>query len=264
MKPTQQDKFVFEISDFQKYSGSELKNLLLENKLLVLRNATLDHSAFNSFAEFFGEPEIAYPYKFQSPGFPTIRLQSNVPGAGMDGGGRYWHSDGPQSEEPSRITLLLCAEAPLVGGETAFCNLCKAYSDLPNDVKSKIEDLKGNYPCRQIYIDDLNQMGLIPEEDVIANLKNLKHPLVKTHPLSKNKALYLNEDWLKGIDGLSQNESDELLTYLYKFSTQDCYLYFHKWQKHDLLVWDNYSLMHKALKVDPQYPKSTKRIRIKG
>ncbi|MGJ8744407.1 TauD/TfdA dioxygenase family protein [Polaribacter sp.] len=258
------DDFVLEILEFHKYTKDKLRKLLLKNKLLVLRNANLDFAGFDSFSNYFGVPEVAYPYKYQALGFETIRLQSNVEGKGMNGGGMYWHSDGPQTKEPSRITLLSCEEAPLVGGETVFCNLSQAYSDIPEDMKLRIEHLEGNYPCRQIYVDDLIEMGLEPETEIVNSLHNLKHPLVKIHPISGIKALYLNENWLKGLDGIPKEESDELLKYLYDFATEKKYLYYHKWEKNDLLIWDNYSLMHKALDLDSQYPKTTRRIRIKG
>ena len=207
--------------------------------------------------------EIAHPTQYQEPNHPCIRHQSNI-GNGIGYGGNYWHSDGPWSNTTSKVTLLSCIQAPKVGGETLFIDMCNAYNDLPSELKYDLENLDGFYPCRQIYLDDMAKMGLVVDDEKKKNLQNLTHSLVRVHPITGEKALYLNEMWLKEIKNVSKEKSLELLSFLYSFCTDKNRIYQHKWEKDDLLVWDNNAVMHKGIRPESEYPKVTRRITIQG
>jgi len=243
--------------------SSQLRQLLYEHKLLMF-NLELDYTAFDNFSRQIGEGEIAQPVGFSPEGHPCIRLQSNTGKSGMDYAGEYWHSDGPWNIPPSRATLLSCIEAPEAGGETLFIDMEYVYQELPDELRSRIEGLQGNYPCRQTYLEFMKKKNLPPREDKLKELADVTHPLVKEHPVTGKKSLFLNEEWLKSIVGLDKEESDRLLKDIYDFVLQDRFIVKYRWERNDLLIWDNNSLLHNGVRPDPRYPKVTKRITIKG
>ena len=238
--------------------------LLYKNKLLIFKNIKFEYPEFEIFSRQFGNLEVAYPVQYQPAGHPYIRIQSNVGKGGLDYGGLYWHTDGSWQKIPTKATLLLCIEAPKWGGETSFVDMCCAYKDLPNKVKQRIKKLKGFYPCKEIHIKEMEELGLQLSEAKEKELQDVFHPLVKVHPVTGEKALYLNQLWLKRIEGLPEKESKDLLDYLYEFSSQEFRIYAHTWEVGDLLVWDDFTIMHKGVRPSPEYPKITWRITIQG
>lgn len=254
-------------------SGEEVKLLLEEDGallsllnaygLLIISDFTQDIEAFENLAAAFGCAELVSPPVFGLAGHPTVRVQSNLPGQGVSGGGEYWHSDGPWSATPSAVTLLLCEIAPSGGGETLFTDMREVVDSAPPELRAKLEPLVGNYPCRAIYQRELEQMGL-RDPDKLAELQDLCHPIVRRHPRNGRSALYLNEKWLVNVIGLSDEESTELLTALLDMSTDPDGVYAHTWQANDVLIWDNVAMMHKALPPAEGSSKKTYRITIKG
>ncbi len=256
------------ISNFNKktnYDASDTANinkLLLEHKLLILKNTQLNDAEFVEFARQFGNLEITHPVEYQIPGTPYIRLQSNTSKNGIDYVGEYWHSDGAWSSNPTKITLLLNIEAPEVGGETLFIDMCNAYQDLPLDIKNKISKLHGYYPSRDIYLKEMKELGLKVSKKHDDQLSEVIHPIVREHPITKQLALYLSQNLLTKIVELSESESSILLNYLYLFITQENRIYKHQWEVGDLLIWDNASLVHRAIRPDQSNSKTTKRITV--
>lgn len=256
------------INNFHKknnYNTSDISNinkLLLEHKLLIIKNINLDNDEFISFAKQFGDLEVTHPVEYQIPGYPYIRLQSNTSKSGIDYVGEYWHSDGSWLRKPTKVTLLLNLEAPELGGETLFIDMCAAYRDLPLDIKNTIDELNGYYPSREIYLKEMKALGLKISATHDKELSDVVHPIVRQHPITKYPALYLSENLLKNILELSDPESNMLLNYLYSFITQEHRIYKHQWKVGDLLIWDNASLVHKAMRPDQRYPKTTKRITV--
>jgi len=240
-----------------------LLSLLDAHGLLVVSDFPQDIEAFEHLAAAFGPAEVVSPPVFGLSGHPTVRVQSNLPGQGVSGGGEYWHSDGPWSKTPSAATLLLCEIAPSGGGETLFTDMREVVDTAPPGLKAKLEPLVGNYPCRAIYQRELDQMGL-KDPDKLAGLQDLSHPLVRRHPRNGRSALYLNEKWLENVIGLSEEESTELLDALLDIATEPDRVYAHTWRANDVLIWDNVAMMHKALPPAEGASKKTYRITIKG
>lgn len=238
-------------------------SLLDAHGLIVVSDFPQDIEEFEHLAAAFGAAEVVSPPVFGLAGHPTIRVQSNLPGQGVSGGGEYWHSDGPWSKPPSAATLLLCEIAPSVGGETLFTDMREVVDTAPPVLKAKLEPLVGNYPCRAIYQRELDQMGL-KDPDKMAELQDLSHPLVRRHPRNGRSALYFNEKWLENVIGLSREESTELIDALLDMATEPDRVYTHKWQANDVVIWDNVAMMHKALPPAEGVSKKTYRITIKG
>ena len=140
--------------------------------------------------------------------------------------------------------MLFARSLPETGGDTQFVNMYSAYADLPDEIKMKIADLKAVH----VYQNRHSARKLMPlsEENQKDVLDSVVHPLVRTHPGTGRKALYINPIRIDAIEGLSEPEALTLLDELLTHATQEKYQYRHKWQLGDLVMWDNRCLLHKA------------------
>lgn len=234
-------------------SSCYLNNLLYENKILLYRGLSLTPDMLAKFARNFGELEKSEPIEFSADGQPFVGVLSNASidnkPVGFSSAGRYWHTDGYYLKEPVKATLLYCVEAPTRGGETMFVDACGAYNDLPCGMKQRIRRLKGYCPFFEIYRESMRRRGLLElTDEQSARYCDVSHPIVRTHPITGKRSLYLNEHYLGYIDGICRSESDRILKFLYRFATDSARVYSHKWRPGDLLIWDNASLLHKAVK----------------
>lgn len=242
-------------------TGLGLRSLLDTYGLLLVRGADLDDAALVEIARCFGQPNIAEPIPFQSPDTPYVRVQSNVPGVGDQSAGGYWHTDGAWSDPPTAVTVLFCQEAPRSGGQTLFVDMRAVYDALPGPVQDDIAGLRCLYPCREVYAEDLAKAGL-SDPDRLAELQDLQHPLVRQHPTAGRQALCLHERLQRGVVGMDAADSAALLSPLWAATTDGQHEYRHSWTEHDLLIWDNYSVLHKALPADPGERKITRRVTV--
>jgi taurine dioxygenase len=223
-------------------AAGDLPALLHEHGLVVLEDSHLHDDAFVALARTLGEP--ARIGSFRSPGSAYVRVQSSVRGLGAVSTGEYWHADGPLEDPPAKATLLLCDEAPGATGATLFVDMRAAFERLPRELAARVATLRGRYPCR--------------------GQPKLSHPLVRTHPVTGRRALYLNERWLRGVAGCGLEESRAILAALYAVATDPDFVYEHRWRTGDLLAWDNAIAMHKAMPVAYGARKVSRRITLRG
>lgn len=242
-------------------TDTDLRSLLDTYGLLLIRGADLDDAALVEIARRFGQPNVAEPVPFQSPDTPFVRVQSNVPGVGDQSAGGYWHVDGAWSDPPTAVTVLFCQEAPRTGGETLFVDMRAVHDALPPTVQDSIAELRCLYPCREVYAEDLAKAGL-SDPDRLAELRDLQHPLVRHHPTAGSRALCLHERLQRGVVGCSAVASEALLKPLWAAATNGRHEYRHVWSEHDLLIWDNYSVLHKALPPGSGERKITRRVTV--
>ncbi|MEQ1949716.1 MAG: TauD/TfdA family dioxygenase [Bryobacteraceae bacterium] len=241
----------------------KLSAALSVSGLLIIKGFPRDDDELMAFASHFGGPELVYPPQFRAKCYPHVRIQSNIPGIGVSGGGEYWHSDGPWSATPSSATLLLCFEASEITGSTHFVDMRDVYSGLPQETQRELKSRIGLYPCRSIYENELALLGLADPEK-LTELRDLTHPLVRKHPTTGQQALYLNEKWLTAIADTTESESRALMDRLYGAVAAHSSLYVHRWNAGDLLVWDNVSMIHKARPTPVGSVKITHRVTIAG
>lgn len=175
---------------------------------------------------------------------------------------KFWHADTSFMEKPSKFTFLHAKSTPLEGGDTLFLNTRLAYADLATDTKIKIFGLQVchsfNYLFPKLWANRSN-----------FNLQNYTypdvfHPLVVGNKSANKSSLYLNKLCVSHIVGLEREESDGILLRLYEHCKKEKYKYTHKWQAGDLVIWDNFSLMHKATFTAPEYPRYLNRTTITG
>ena len=201
----------------------------------------------------FGEYRVTEEeiLEFASKYDPQPFHLSQEAGEAMHFGGS-WHSDWSFQECPPSATLLHSKIIPPIGGDTFFINTHKAYADLPNDIKQKIKNLMVSHSAIRPYADD-GFYALEKDKDrsmkIIPSPKAKEfflHPLVRTHPETRKKSLFINQVYSIAIEGLNEKESNELLTTLFLHMDQQKYIYKHRWESNMLIMWDNRCVNHCA------------------
>jgi taurine dioxygenase len=214
----------------------------LEHLLLCFPGQNLTNAQLLAFAERFGELEAIRPDEIvrrdAEGGSPSIDILSNRPlnGQPWDGfkNGDTWHTDKSFTLYPTSATIIACKEIPEVGGDTMFANAYLAYETLS--------------PTFQGIIDGLWAIHEVPARRESGNTATA-HPLVRVHPETGRKALYLGASGyrLHEIVGLTLNESRPLLDFLSAHATTIEFTYRHRWSVDDVVMWDNRALQHVAL-----------------
>lgn len=249
--------------------GIDLAGPLAEAETARIRAAWLDRGIllFRGQAQLTPEQFIAASRRFGPldahdlpdyclPGHPEIAVVSNVKEGGRYIGapkaGRHWHSDSQYLRRPPSASLLLAREAPPAEGDTLFATMVAAYDALDDEMKRRIADLRIEHSRVRAYSRfHPERPPLTPAQ--IAELPDVRHPLVRTHPETGRKALYVGGAQHGGrVVGLPQDEGDALITELRDFATQPRFVHAHRWTVGDLIVWDNRSTMHCALPFDEE------------
>jgi taurine dioxygenase len=188
---------------------------------------------------------------FRLKEYPLITTHSNTKDenespAGVVAPEYVFHADSYFTDNPNKATLFYSLRSPDHGGETHFVNMCLAYDALNDETKRLIADKKATY------------------KNAYTNRPPVSHPLVRVHPITKRKALFVNIHRALGIDGLEQSEALNLLKNLYSHATNPELIYKHKWEDGDLLVWNNVTTMHCATPIDNSQERLLYRVLIKG
>ena len=233
----------------------EIERAFHDNIVVVFRGQDLSSERHIEFSRRFGELEIHIVRKYLLPGFPEILLISNIRDdrgehIGLADAGFTWHSDTSYRRRPSRCSLLYAKEVPQRAGrplgDTVFANTIAAYEALPDSMKQRLAGLKAihRYSARRRVADSprprLTQAQLDETPDVA-------HPIVRTHPYTCRKSLYVTAGECIGIEKMPDDEAIDLITELDAHCVRPEFLYRHKWQVGDLLMWDNTSSMHLAI-----------------
>ena len=230
-----------------------LQRALAEHCVLLFRDADITPEQHIAFSRQFGPLEAHLLAEFSLPGHPEIFVVSNVKDGGKLKGavyaGQFWHSDLSYMKKPSLGSLLLCHEMPDVGGDTMWANMYLAHDTLSEPMKAFIGGLKAVHDYSRAYDTYFSKLPdrppLTPEQR--AKTPPVTHPMVRTHPVTGRKALYVNPGFTKGIAGMPDEESQPILEFLFRHSTRPEFTYRHNWRVHDLMFWDNRCSMHYAL-----------------
>lgn len=224
----------------------EINRAWLDHGILLFRGQRLTTPQHIAFSRGFGEldtHESSAPDRH--PDYNEVLLITNKPkpsGAPSDTRytGRVWHSDHSFTPRPALGSLLRAVEIPDVGGDTMFTNMYLAYETLSDGMKQMIADLHGVHTTAR-KVDDPERLA-----DMKRRNPPVAQPLVRVHPETGRKALYVGEK-VKQIAGFTAEESKPLLDYLCKHATRHEFVYRHQWRRDDLLMWDNRCTMHIAL-----------------
>jgi len=229
----------------------EVYDAFLDNGILLFRDQDITREQHIDFSRRFGELDRhdALP-RDRHPDYPEILLVTNEPNP--DGSpsesrytGRQWHSDMSFTPVPSLGSLLRGITIPDVGGDTVFANMYLAYETLSDGMKKMIADLHGIQMAGTRKIAN-PEIGASRAEEQLKLNPPIAQPVVRVHPESGRKALYLG-DKVKRFDGLTEEESQPLIKYLNAHATRFEFIYRHQWRRNDIVVWDNRCTMHLAL-----------------
>ena len=222
--------------------------------LLVRDQAHLRPEDLIAFARRLGELDEHDQPQYCLAGYPEIALVSNVKENGRYVGapqaGRHWHSDSQYLRRPPSGSLLWAKEVPPVEGNTCFANMVAAYRALDAAVRDRIATLRINFSRVDAYSLYHPERPPLSEEEK-ARLPDVQHPMVRTHPETGEKALYVGGRQHGGsVIGMPAEEGEALMRDLRDFATQPRFVYEHRWRVGDLILWDNRSTMHRALPFD--------------
>jgi len=221
---------------------AEIRAALLKHRVLFLRDQNITRAQHVAFARRFGELED-HPVAGSDPEHPgLVRIYKN-PDQPNDRYENAWHADATWREAPQFGAVLRCVECPPVGGDTMWANMVLAYEKLPEYVKAQIADLRARHSIEASF------GAAMPIEKRLAlkaQFPDAEHPVVRTHPETGRKALFVSEHFTTRIVDLPEDESRALLDALFAHSVRAEHCYCHEWREHDLVFWDNRSLMHLA------------------
>jgi taurine dioxygenase len=225
----------------------------LDHHVLVFRDQRITPAEQVAFSRRFGPLQIHVLSKnFQLAGHPEILIVSNIKEngepIGLGDAGAYWHSDLSYKETPSLGSMLHAQELPSEGGDTLFANQHLAWDRLPDDLRTRVENLRAEHSYLAKY-EELRARNPWRPKLTQAQLDEVLpavHPVVRTHPETGRKALFVSEHFTTRIVGLPEDESRALLAELFALTSDDGLVYRHQWQAHDMVFWDNRSVTHLA------------------
>jgi taurine dioxygenase len=219
---------------------ADLRDLWLEYQVLCFPDQDLDKFQHVAFAGSFGELEQIRPQN-RDPDLSTIGYLTNLPRQGKPWNGfksgADWHSDESYTTRPTMGTFVLAKQVPPAGGDTMFANQYLAYGSLSSTMKDLIEHLE----VLQSVPERAKDVPVDPDE------RPAVQPVVRVHPETKRKALYLDARATKFV-GMTEEESRPLIGYLSAHAVRYEFCYRHRWSAGDLVMWDNRALLHIALR----------------
>lgn len=213
-----------------------IKRTFLDRCMLVFRDQHLGAADLRAFGNRWGEPFIT-PHATPLPDFPEVIAIRNRGKQGTTT--EYWHTDSVFAPQPPALSILASQVVPQAGGDTMFANQYLAYETLSPGLRRIAETLRANYYRAA---DNRRLMG-----DLTGAVKTAEHPVVRTHPETGRKALYLSYDPAMRLDGFTDDESRAVVALFHAHATQPAFCYRHHWQPGDVLMWDNRSALHFAV-----------------
>ena len=229
------------------------------HSVIVFRDQALAPEPRIGFAKRFGPLQINVRREFNKPGFPEIYTVSNILKDGKPIGsgdaGRYWHSDLCYLPKPTRASMLYALEVPardgVTLGNTLFASTEASYDDLPADIKRRLQGLRAVNSYNAMYERKASEFGVRPkltQQDMAKKYPDdAIHPVIRTHPITGRKCIYVCEGYTTRILDIPEAESRELLTFLFAHVIKPAYVYRHRWRQGDLLMWDNCAVQHLAI-----------------
>jgi taurine dioxygenase len=233
---------------------TSIRQACLDRMVLCFPGQNIEAPAFKAFCARFGELDDNRGNPFRRhPDDPTVMILSNKPvtvkgsrsgAGGVAGIASLWHSDLAYTERPSTFTFLAAKRLPEVGGNTMFANMSMAYDALSPGLRAMID------PLGAVHDAALGTTFARSEPEIQAQIKRLNppvvHPVVRVHPETGLKALYIGTR-VRNFVGLTPAETSPLLDFLNRHATRPEFIYRHRWNPNDVVMWDNRSVMHYAV-----------------
>jgi taurine dioxygenase len=224
----------------------------LRHHVLVFRDLRITPAQQVAFSRRFGPLQIHVLRDFQLAGYPEVLVVSNIKQngkpIGLGDAGYFWHSDLSYKDKPSLGSMLHAQELPAEGGDTLFANQHAAWDALPQALKTLVQPLAAEHTYLARYEELRARSPWRPEltQAQVDEVRPVVHPVVRTHPETGRKALFVSEHFTTRIVGLPEDESRAVLDELFALGTRPEFVYRHRWQPRDMVFWDNRSVLHLA------------------
>jgi alpha-ketoglutarate-dependent taurine dioxygenase len=238
----------------------QVKNAYFRHSVIVFRDQKLTPQQQVSFSRRFSELEIHVLKQYLLPGHPEILVVSNIVESGrligLADAGRVavWHTDMSYLRQPSAGSALYALEIPhdeagAALGNTLFASTFAAYDALPESMRKRLAGLQATHHMTKGYDSDETtpQTRINYRDDQVTRVPDQAHPIIRTHPVTGRKCIYINKLCVTGIVGMADGESGPLLEELYSHCARPEFIYSHQWRVGDLLMWDNCSAQHLAV-----------------
>ena len=217
----------------------EIRGALLEHKVVFFRDQHISREQHIEFARQFGELEIHPATPKDQPSPEVLRIAHGPESRGSE---NMWHSDVTWREEPSLGSILRALDVPAVGGDTLFANMALAYDRLPDTTKEKLEGLVAVHDIARVFARRLKKK---PEE-LHEQYPLMEHPVVRTHPETKQSVVYVNGAFTSHIKDMEAEESRVLLDELFRSAANPELQCRFKWRSNSIAFWDNRACQHFA------------------
>jgi len=237
--------------DLSTAAFAEILDIWHKHLVILFRNQSLSEDDQIRFAQRFGELQkrTRPPEAINEAGhtkYPQLTmLVSNIRENGkligsLPDGEMHFHSDQCYLEKPATGTFLYALEVPSEGGDTLFLNMYKAYEELPSEIKARVDGRK----ALNAYLYDSTTRAVNGSKVDLTAHPHFIQPIVRTHPDTKRKALYVNRLMTFTVDGMDEGEGGALLNKLFDHIEEDRFIYAHHWRVGDLVLWDNRCTLH--------------------
>ncbi len=226
----------------QQQDLSVLKQALAEHQVLFFRDQHISHAAHRDFGRAFGTLQ-SHPSYPTINGYPDVMVLENdrENPSKID----EWHTDMSFDPVPPLGSILIGREVPEKGGDTMFSSLAAAYDDLSDTIKDSLQGLTATHSFAHGFKDSLAEPGGRERlQEAIDRNPDVVHPVVRVHPVTGRKMVFVNRVFTSHINEMSKESSDELLHSLCDHMVQDKYVYRFRWQRDSIAFWDNRAVMH--------------------
>ena len=266
-----------DLSNIDDLTFESIRALWQQNPLLLLRRQNPTDEEFLGFSRLFGTIDVVIGGSRPSTEIPELLYVSNLlssdgkPIGGLGNSELVWHTDQIYRENPASGSIFYGVEMPAGTGKTSFCNTAAAYDALPNQLKERVDQLKAI--CRYGTKKPLSslmrsQIGKTWRRSVKSQeeLKVIEkrtppvcHPMVLENRITGQKSLYFSPNHTESIEGLDQDQGQELIDELIENTIRDDFIYVHDWRNGDIILWDNARLLHHRDGFDNTLPRLAKR-----
>lgn len=253
-----------DVNQFDHDATARFRSLLLEHHVVVVRDQNLTPQQQIDFGRRFGELDT-HPFVEGSPDHPEIIDIVTEPDDRANFGGG-WHTDVTFLAEPDLGSILYGIEIPPFGGDTLFANQHAAHDAMSETMRGMLDGLFATHSAGPQYGEggQSTQSKTMRTKNAAAAADVVEHPVIRTHPESGRKGLYVNPAFTLGIKGMRRGESDALLGFLFRHATREAFTCRVRWEPGTLVMWDNRSVQHYALHDYAGHRRHVRRITVTG
>jgi alpha-ketoglutarate-dependent taurine dioxygenase len=253
-------------------TARDLQDAWMEHLVLVFPDQHVTDQEHVAFTRYFGEPEIFHQKIIRSERVKEVFRVSNVnedgilmppdhPTVQQVALAQFWHTDSSYRQIPCTGALLHGVEVSRTGGETQFTNMYLVYDALPEALKRQVQGRKAQHNFGHMH----TQANLKPlTEEEMAAMPPVWQPMVRKHPVTGRSALYISPIYNDVVEGMKPEDGKQLITELTQIAADPRFVYTHRWETDDVLMWDNRCTMHQVTPFDPRERRVMHRTTIVG